>query len=43
MDSNVHFPLMTIIEYGGYRILASAQLPLDSTTLIYVNNKIKKF
>lgn len=31
----LHFPLMTIVDYRGYRLIASCKLPLSSTTLIY--------
>lgn len=36
LDSPVHFPLMCVIDYGGFRIVASAELPLSSKTLVYV-------
>jgi hypothetical protein len=41
LDSPVHFPLMCIIDYGGFRVTASALLPLDSSTIVYVTIKIE--
>lgn len=37
LDSAVHFPLFCIIDFGGYRIVASACLPLNSYTIVYVS------
>eukprot|EP00698_Gefionella_okellyi_P019190 TRINITY_DN584_c0_g1_i1.p1 TRINITY_DN584_c0_g1~~TRINITY_DN584_c0_g1_i1.p1 ORF type:complete len:1314 (-),score=331.34 TRINITY_DN584_c0_g1_i1:549-4436(-) len=31
----LHFPLMTIIDFRGYRLIASCMLPLNKTTLVY--------
>lgn len=28
-------PLMTLVDYGGFRIIAVSLLPIDSTTLVY--------
>jgi hypothetical protein len=39
--SPVHFPLMCVVEYGGFRIIASAALPLDSKTIVYVRQFFK--
>ena len=32
---DVHFPLMALIDYHGYRLIAISILPLDGSTLIY--------
>jgi len=31
----LHVPLSTIVDYAGYRVVASARLPISSDTLIY--------
>ncbi|KYQ99699.1 hypothetical protein DLAC_03639 [Tieghemostelium lacteum] len=31
----IRFPLMAIIDYRGYRLLAISQLPIDKTTIVY--------
>ena len=35
LRENVHFPLLCVIDYGGYRLLASSQLPISGETLVY--------
>mmetsp|Transcript_25498 Transcript_25498/g.64001 ORF Transcript_25498/g.64001 Transcript_25498/m.64001 type:complete len:997 (+) Transcript_25498:196-3186(+) len=35
---DLHFPLMTIVDYKGFRVVAVSVLPLDNTTLIYGSN-----
>eukprot|EP00698_Gefionella_okellyi_P016146 TRINITY_DN4601_c0_g1_i3.p1 TRINITY_DN4601_c0_g1~~TRINITY_DN4601_c0_g1_i3.p1 ORF type:complete len:727 (-),score=189.20 TRINITY_DN4601_c0_g1_i3:2918-5098(-) len=32
---NLHCPLMTIVDYRGYRLLAACTLPLSRTSLVY--------
>lgn len=32
---NLHFPLLALIDYKGWRVIASSILPIDNTTLIY--------
>lgn len=34
-SSEVRFPLMTLINYRGYRLVAMSMLPIDNTTLKY--------
>jgi hypothetical protein len=31
----LHFPLMTVVDYRGYRISAVAQLPIGKSSLVY--------
>jgi hypothetical protein len=31
----LHFPLMTLLDYRGHRLIASTMLPLSRTTLVY--------
>ncbi len=31
----LHFPLFTLIDYHGYRMIATSMLPIDKTTLVY--------
>lgn len=33
--AGLHCPLMTLIDYRGYRLIASCKLPLSSQTLVY--------
>ena len=35
LSKNVHFPLLCVIDYRGYRLLASSQLPISGKTLVY--------
>lgn len=32
---NLHFPLFALIDYKGWRVIASSILPIDNATLIY--------
>lgn len=33
--AGLHVPLMTLVDYRGYRLIASCQLPLSKDTLVY--------
>lgn len=33
--SGLNYPLMALIDYWGYRLIASSRLPIDSETLVY--------
>jgi hypothetical protein len=39
---SLHFPFMALISYRGYRLIASPQLPINSTSLIYGSNDAGK-
>lgn len=36
--SSIHVPLMTIIDYLGFRLIALSVLPIDNSTLVYGSN-----
>jgi hypothetical protein len=35
---NLHFPLMSLVDYRGFRLIAMSILPIDRTTLVYGSN-----
>ena len=34
-ETRLRVPLMSLIDYGGFRIIATSLLPIDSSTLKY--------
>merc|ERR1719238_66040 len=39
--SQLCFPLMTLVDYNGHRVLACSQLPIDKNTLLYGTSNAK--
>lgn len=33
--SGIHFPLVVIIDYRGWRLIAESALPISEDTLVY--------
>lgn len=34
----LHCPLMALVDYRGFRLIAMSILPIDKTTLVYGSN-----